>query len=187
MAQYRVGIYGGTFDPPHIGHEAVARAAMDALRLDRLLIIPSADPPHKRATTNATTRLKLTHAAFGAIPGVEVSAMELEREGPSYTVTTLREIAGQNPDAELYLIIGSDQAAVLDTWRGVQEIAGLATICVAARPGYASGESPVPLLGFPCERIDLSSTRIRAMLERGEAVEGLVSEGVARLLRRAAA
>jgi cytidyltransferase-like protein len=131
----RIGVFGGQFDPPHNGHLAVVRAARDQLGLDQMLIVPSARPPHRPdPATPAETRYRLAQAAFAAEPGVEVSRIELDRDGPGYTVETLEALAG--PDRELYLILGADQLAAMasDRRRGAAGGAAGGRGC-AARDG----------------------------------------------------
>ena len=126
----RIGVFGGEFDPPHLGHLAVVRAARDQLALDRLLVMPTGHPPHRDASpTPAEDRLRMAQLAFAGEPGVEVSRIELDREGPSYTVETLRALA---PLGELVLIVGADQCD-LRSWREPDEILQLASLAVAPR------------------------------------------------------
>ncbi len=135
----RIGIYGGTFNPPHTGHFAAAREAIRTLKLDRLLLMPDATPPHKplpEGTPDAEHRLAMTRIMADALlePDiVEVSTLELHREGPSYTVDTLKEIHREYPGAKLYLLLGTDMFLTLHQWRGPKEIAKLAVICAFAR------------------------------------------------------
>ena len=129
----RIGVFGGEFDPPHLGHLAVVRAARDQLALDRLLVIPTGRPPHRDASpTPGEDRLRMAQLAFAGEPGVEVSRIELDREGPSYTVDTLRALA---PLGELVLIVGADQCD-LRSWREPDEILRLASLAVAPRGGH---------------------------------------------------
>ncbi|MEJ2206582.1 MAG: nicotinate (nicotinamide) nucleotide adenylyltransferase, partial [Gemmatimonadota bacterium] len=116
----RIGLFGGTFDPPHIGHVTVARDVADALDLDMVLWIPAGVPPHKpgEEVSSAELRLEMAEAAADADRRFRVTDMELRREGPSFTVDTLRATRREHPDADLFLIVGADQLKVLDTgWR----------------------------------------------------------------------
>ncbi len=130
----RVGVMGGAFDPPHLAHQALAQAALAQLRLDELRLVPTGQAWHKaRALSAAQHRLAMVQLAFGDQPKVIVDPRETEREGPSYTIDTLRELAIKYPQAELFLIIGADQAQALPTWKAWQEILQIAIICVADR------------------------------------------------------
>lgn len=190
----RIGIFGGTFDPPHLGHLIVAQDAWQALRLDQLIFVPAAAPPHKRgrAITEATIRLGMLKAAVAGDPRFEVSDLELRRAGPSYTVDTLRELRGANPGAELYFLLGVDQFAGFPTWREPEEIARLAKLVVLTRGGEAPdasvangevGAERFPHLLLEVTRIDLSATAIRARVAAGEPIRYLVPEEVAAIIR----
>ena len=132
----RVGIYGGSFNPPHVGHSLAAREMTDRLGLDRLLIVPAAVPPHKAlpdGSPGAADRLELCRLAFAGIPKAEVCDLELRREGPSYTIDTLRALRQSLPDDELFLMMGTDMLLSFDLWREPEEIARLATLAVVRR------------------------------------------------------
>ena len=130
----RVGVFGGAFDPPHNTHAALIELALAQLQLDQLRVIPTGEAWHKaRPLSPATDRLAMAELAFSKIPGVVVDARETQRAGPSYTVNTLQELRQENPDAELVLLIGGDQARALPTWHRWHEILQYATICVADR------------------------------------------------------
>ena len=137
-----VGILGGTFDPFHLGHLALARAARDELRLDRLLVIPAADPPHKpgRAISPAETRLRLVEAGIAGEPRMAASRIELDRPGPSYTVDTVAELLAHDGDAgrarEITVILSAESFAGLATWREPERLLDLARIAVAPRAGH---------------------------------------------------
>jgi nicotinate-nucleotide adenylyltransferase len=174
----RIGVFGGEFDPPHLGHQAVVRTARDQLALDRLLVVPTGQPPHRDASpTPAEDRLQMAQLAFAAEPGVEVSRIELDREGPSYTVDTLRALA---PLGDLVLIVGADQCD-LRTWREPDEILRLASLAVAPRGGYvcAAGVNVTELAMAP---VDLSSTTVRRRLAEGVG-EDAVDPAVLALIR----
>ncbi|MGN6380918.1 MAG: nicotinate-nicotinamide nucleotide adenylyltransferase [Gaiellales bacterium] len=160
----RVGVFGGQFDPPHNGHLDVVRAARDQLDLDRVLVIPDDNPPHRPASVQPTeVRLRLAEAAFAGEPRVEVRA-PATGEHPEYTVHVLERLAGEG---DLYLIIGADQFARFFTWRDPDRIRELATIVVAPRSEHAVADPGVVVLDMP--PVDLSSTELRACLaEDGE-------------------
>lgn len=184
----RVGIFGGTFDPPHIGHLIVAQDAWAALGLDRVLFVPAAVPPHKRgrAVSPAALRLEMIRAAVAGDPRFEVEDLELRRAGPSYTVDTLRELRARDPEGELFFLLGVDQFRELHTWREPEEVARLATLAVLSRGGAEGGEEAV---GFPhrtvqVTRIDLSATEIRRRVPAGEPIRYLVPAEVDAVVRR---
>ncbi len=130
----RIGVFGGQFDPPHNGHLAVVRAATKQLGLDRVLVVPSARPPHRPARRRPPRPATgWREAAFAGEPGVEVSRIEIDRDGPGYTAKTLEALSG--PDRELYLILGADQLAALESWNRPERVRELARLAVAARPG----------------------------------------------------
>jgi nicotinate-nucleotide adenylyltransferase len=166
----RLGVFGGEFDPPHLGHLAVVRAARGQLGLDRVIVVPTARPPHREASaTPAETRVRLAEAAFAGEPGVEVSRMELDRPGPSYTVDTLRALA---PRGELVLILGADQAGelVAGGWHESDQVLSLAHLAVAPRGLNQAFYGPdVTELRMP--PVDVSSTGVRAALRAGSGAD----------------
>lgn len=207
----RIGLFGGAFDPPHLAHAALAAAAIDQLQLDELRILPTGQAWHKsRGLTDAAHRVAMTRLAFAGLPVVVVDEREIRRQGPSYTVDTLREVAAEAPGAALFLVIGADQALAFDRWRAPDEIAALATICVAGRPAEgqrapegtqesmglhgqsrpdeAAAASPrYPIAGGRWQDLRLppmavSATGIRQALARGETPAGLLDAAVARYI-----
>lgn len=178
----RLGMLGGTFDPLHIGHLVVAQDVVEALELDRLLVVPAARPPHREAALPAELRLELTREAFGGDPRIEVSDLELRREGPSYTVDTLEEIRRRRDPAALYCVIGVDQLRELAGWREPERIADLATLAVMSRGGELPepGEAgaPVDFVPVPVTRVELSGSRLRERLASGRSVRYLVPESI---------
>ena len=131
----RIGVYGGTFNPIHTGHVRLAQSYLEALSLDKILVIPANIPPHKRAKQllPGDVRMELCRLACGEDERLEVTDIELKREGSSFTVDTLRELKVIYPGAELYLIVGSDMFLTMETWRESGEIFRLCTICTGAR------------------------------------------------------
>ena len=185
----KIGVFGGTFNPPHNGHVRLAKAAADQLKLDKLLVIPSCIPPHKIAAKLADghERLEMCRLAFGCDPRFEVSPMELERGSRSYTVETLRELKALYPDSELYFIVGSDMLESFDKWYLWQEILSLSVLCAASRE---AGYSPdLSRFGKLAERIriitldplEVSSTQIRN--SAGEVSSELLDPKVAAYIR----
>jgi nicotinate-nucleotide adenylyltransferase len=181
VKRLRVGIFGGTFDPPHWGHLLLAETAREELRLDRVLFVPARVPPHKttRHVSPAPVRVRLLRAALRG-SAFEISRVELERPGPSYTVDTLEAIARRMPGARLFLLIGADSLADLPTWREPARIARLATLAVARRPGVPDPTSRVVVLGNP--PVDLSSSELRARVARGKSIRFRVPPAVERLV-----
>lgn len=185
----RLGLLGGTFDPPHVGHLMVAQDALEALDLDRVLFIPAAVPPHKQGqvTAPAKVRLEMLRAAIAGDPRFAADDMEIRRPGPSYTVTTLRELREREPDSRLFFLAGTDQMRELHTWKEPQEIARLATLVAVSREGAAvnqCGCGHLPLRSIQVTRIDLSATHVRRRVAEGRSIRYLVPEGVEAIIRR---
>jgi nicotinate-nucleotide adenylyltransferase len=181
VARPRVGVFGGTFDPPHHGHLIVAAEARDALELEQVLLVPAADPPHKRGRVRASAdqRLRMLRAATAGDERFHVDDLELRREGASYTVDTLRELAAREPDAELVFLLGIDQFRDLDSWREPREIARLATLGVFARGGRGPDlGGPYGAIQVPISRIDISATEIRRRVALGGSVRYFVPDSV---------
>lgn len=181
MAATRIGVFGGTFDPPHHGHLIVASEAFESLHLDRLLFIPAADPPHKggRVRTPPEQRLRLLAAAIAGDPRFDLDDLEIRRGGTSYTVDTLRELRRKAPEARLFFLLGIDQYRQLDGWREPREVARLATLAVFARGGETPDlTGPYGGVYVPVSRIDISSTAIRKRARAGHSIRYFVPERV---------
>ena len=181
---------GGTFDPPHVGHVAAARAAMERLGLDRLLLVVANDPWQKsgqREISAAEDRYALTEALARGIPGAEASRLEIDRGGPSYSVDTAEELlAAAGRPVELFLVVGADLVPELGSWHRSADLQRLVTLAVVSRPGDAV---PAVAPGWRVERVDgpqvaISSSEVRDLLASGRSVEGLVPEAVIRCIRR---
>ena len=190
-AALRVGVFGGAFDPPHRGHVSLAQAALEQLQLDVLHAIPTGQAWHKtRDLTASVHRLAMTRLAFEGVDRVRVDAREIARNGPSYTVDTLTELQAAYPQAQLYLLVGEDQAKALPTWHRWQGIVQLAIICVAARADCTGAIGQFDALNslLPDMRIlkmpplAISATDIRRRLAHHENVAPLVFEPVARYI-----
>lgn len=178
----RLGVLGGTFDPIHVGHQIVAQDAVEGLDLDRLLVVPAGQPPHREATQPAGRRLRLARGAFEGDRRVEVTDLEVERPGPSYTVDTLEELLELRSPSELFCVIGADQLREFDSWRRPERIAEIARLTVMNR-GDEEPRPPPPLAdldyrSLDVTRIELSSTLIRDRIEAGRPVRYLVPEAV---------
>ncbi|MEY2619995.1 MAG: hypothetical protein RL522_2997 [Pseudomonadota bacterium] len=187
----RLGLFGGAFDPPHIAHVALARAALQQLQLDELRVLPTGSAWHKtRTLSDAAHRLAMTRLAFADVPGVVVDDRELHRSGPTYTVDTLRELRREHPQASLVLVIGADQADAFDQWRESAEIARLAIISIAGRPRADEPAGAIDATRIPGGQwvpielppLPVSATDIRQRLACGQGVGHLVPEPVARYI-----
>ena len=170
----RIGVLGGSFDPPHRGHVAVAEAAVRGLGLDLLLVVPAAQAPLRDATPRAGAgdRLELARLAFAGVPRAEVDDREVRRGGISYSVETARELAREHPGADLVWVLGADQLARLHLWREAPELCRLARFAVLAREGREGAVDPSLAALARVERlrapeVDVSSTRLRALLASG--------------------
>ena len=189
----RVGVVGGTFDPIHVGHIAMAEGAADCAALERVLLVPAAEPPHRPpASAPAADRLAMTRLAAAGHPRLQASDIEVRRAGPSYTVDTLRELAREHPGDELYLVLGWDAAREIAAWREPGEIMRLARLVVVPRPGSPTprpedlpGAGIDPARTLLCEVVtpDVESRDIRRMIERGDRLDGLLEPGVEAYLR----
>lgn len=183
----RIGVFGGTFDPPHIGHLLVAQEVHHRLALDRVLWVPAAIPPHKQdqRITPAGLRLEMVAAAIAGDDRFRLCDLEVKRQGPSYTVDTLRALRADSPADELFLILGADQLRELATWREPGEVRRLATLVGFAR----AGEAPPEMEGVrrvEVPRVDISSTEARRRVGAGDPVTYLVPPGVAAVIVREA-
>lgn len=184
----RLGLFGGTFDPPHNAHLALARAALDEFQLDSLHWIPAGRPWQKaRQITEAAHREAMVRAAIDGEPRFVLDRIEIERQGPSYTLDTVRALRAQHAAAALYLVIGADQYAGLHTWQGWQELLGLVTLAVANRPGLMPPVNAdvlrTPHRVVPLPMLDISATDIRSRVARGLPVDSLVPPAVARYIK----
>ena len=177
----RIGLFGGSFNPPHLGHLALARTVLDLNLADRVCLVPAATPPHKRISGGVDAESRLAMARLMASEDKRLNAddIELERAGPSYTIDTLRQLIAQHPDATYRLIIGSDLAKTFATWREYREILRLAPPLVAERPddmfrgegdfaGMPPEDAAVLKNGrFTMDPVDISSTKVRGLVAEG--------------------
>lgn len=180
-----IGILGGAFDPIHSGHIAAAEAAMAALSLDRVLLLPSGEPPYKRLRASRADRMRLTELACAGRPGLIPCDLEITRPGLTYTVDTLRALRAAYPGDELVYLLGADALGTLSKWRGLQEIASLAAFAVIGRPGAAAGTAPDGVRLLPChiEGPDISSGMVRRRMAEGGDLSGLMPPAAADYLR----
>jgi nicotinate-nucleotide adenylyltransferase len=183
-----IGIYGGSFNPVHVGHVLLAREALETLSLDEVRLIPAARNPFKTLAGQAPAedRLEMLKLAVEGEPGFVVDPRELSREGPSYTVDTLRELTAEFPRARFFLIIGQDQLTALERWREIEEILRLATPVVIPRSALTTGE-PLPRSHALLEGrevpwlsrvFDLSATEVRNRVASGRNIRYLVPDKV---------
>ena len=194
----RIVLYGGSFDPPHVGHVEAARTAVEALEPDRLLIMPDHQPPHKELGEDGPPpgeRLALCRLAFAGIPGAEVSDLELRREGKSYTADTVEQLLGENPDAELTLMIGEDMLRCFDKWYRYHYLLSVCALAVLPRPEGDGEELEAVCERFrreygaaitvlPYEPVEVSSHEIREKLPRRLGTELLPEKVYAEIIRR---
>jgi len=175
----RLGVFGGTFDPVHVGHLAIARTAVETVPLDRVLFVVARRSPLKDRSPQASEadRVAMLRLAVSGEPAFAVSTLELERAGPSYTVDTLEQLARSG--ASLFLILGGDAFAALGGWQRAERIREIATILVAARPGAPEPAGARPL---DAPRLDLSSRELRARASRGRSLRYLVPDTVWRYI-----
>jgi nicotinate-nucleotide adenylyltransferase len=190
----RIGVLGGTFDPPHIGHLWLATLAADSLGLSRVLLMPAARPPHKggQPVSNAADRVTMTRLAIAGDALLDLSLVEMERPGPSYTIDSLVELRASLDEAELVLIMAADSFAEIDTWREPDRLLELAEWAVGPRPGatlpdraalrrrFGANESRIHLLAGPS--LDVSSSEIRRRVAAGGSIRYLVPRAVEELI-----
>jgi nicotinate-nucleotide adenylyltransferase len=184
----KIGILGGTFDPPHVGHLIAAQDTFEALSLDRLIFIPARVPPHKQSetVTPAEIRLQMVRLAIADDRRFEVSDVELRRTGPSFTIDTLRELKAAHPEDELFLLIGVDQVREFSTWREPEAVLRCAKVVMLTRRGIEEvPQSDIVHRIVPVTRVDVSSTLVRERAHAGQAIRYLVPEAVEKVIAAA--
>lgn len=186
----RLGVLGGTFDPPHVGHLLAASDACEALALDKVLFVPAKIPPYKSRTVQASPdqRLEMLRLTLGPDPRFEASRLELDRDGLSFTVDTLDALSKATPGVSLFMLIGEDLATQIASWRDAARIAELASIVVLIRTmptKKSSLESTLPMTRLTTRRIELSSTEIRERVKAGRSIHGFVTDAVAAFISAA--
>ena len=192
----RIGIYGGAFDPPHLAHLAIARAAWVQFQLDQLRVIPTGSAWHKnRPLTASLHRLAMAHLAFDDIHRVVVDPREIQRDGPTFTIDTLSELKVEYPNALFYLFVGQDQAQAFTTWHRWEAILDIATLVVAQRPDGSSADNPADTArwhnGVPAKvqsldmpMMDVSATDIRSRLSQADLEPTSLPEHVLRYIKQ---
>jgi nicotinate-nucleotide adenylyltransferase len=181
----KLGILGGLFDPIHFGHISLCREAQKQLDLDRILFIPSYNPPHKHKVSSYKHRRKMVELAIKDIPDFLLSDLESEIEGPSYTVMTLTRLVQKYPDFELYFIIGSDNLKKMEEWYQPEKIFQMATVVMGNRPGeegLRSGQFEGRLKRIEIHPMDISSTEIREAVRNNRNINEYVPPQVAKYI-----
>ncbi|WP_050615841.1 nicotinate-nucleotide adenylyltransferase [Bacillus testis] len=175
----RVGILGGTFDPPHIGHVILANEVRSALQLDEVRFMPNHTPPHKKKTESISNdeRLKMLELSIAGEPYFKLEKIELQSPGPSYTYNTMKQLKEKEPDTEFFFIIGSDMIEYLPKWYRIEELVELVTFVGVKRPSYSS-ETPYPVILVDTPQIYLSSSMIRDKVKKGKSIKFLVLPAV---------
>lgn len=190
----QIGLMGGSFNPIHCGHLNMARAALESGAVEQVLFLPSGNPPHKRAgLEDKHHRLAMAELAIVGENGMAICTEEIERSGVIYTVDTLNILREKMPDCRFHYLIGADTLGVLHTWRRAEEVIRLCAFLVVMRPGEDAAQMQAlhkswrargaDIAFLPAQMMDISSTEIRARLERGQALEGLVPAPVEAYIR----
>lgn len=189
----RIGIFGGTFDPVHVGHLVAATWCLDALDLDLMMLMVANEPWQKvgtRELSSAEDRFSVVEAAVAAVPKLEASRLEIDRGGPSYTADTVRELEEKFPGAQLFVVVGSDVASELRTWQRIEEFEDSTTLVVVDRGGVLAAEGPAQsprwsgrLQKVRMPTIELSSSELRQRLRDGLSVDFLIPEPAIRCIR----
>ena len=187
-ASLRIGLFGGTFDPPHVGHLVTAVNVRHALNLDIVILMVANDPWQKSGSRDVTTgedRFAMVEAAVSVVDGVVAGRDELDRGGPSYTADTLMALAEKHPGAELFTIVGDDAAAGLPSWTRVDQVAEYSQLVVVDRPGVAV-ELPQQFnwLRVESPRLEVSSTDLRSRFSDGRPLDYLVTEPVLHVIEQ---
>jgi len=177
--QKRIGIMGGTFNPPHLGHLIIAQQVGEQLGLDKIYFMPDAEPPHvdEKVSIPAIHREMMVRQSIMGNPLFDIETIELERGGKSYTIDTMKLLVAMHPDADFYFIIGGDMVAYLPKWKRIDELVQLVQFVGVARPGYVK-ETAYPIIWVDAPLVDISSTEIRKMVKTGRSIQYLVPDDV---------
>lgn len=190
----RIGYFGGSFDPVHKGHMTLVKEIRDLAKLDQVFLMPTCRAPHKihRRATPGSHRVKMLELAIGDEKDLLIDTREIARQGPSYTVDTMREVKAERPNDELFFLIGMDSLADLPNWYRIEELSALVTFLVAVRPGHKSEDADALLSGsgikyevFPTTAVDVSSTGLRRELAQGSNTDDFVKPQVGEYIRGA--
>ncbi|MFT8362067.1 MAG: nicotinate-nucleotide adenylyltransferase [Sporolactobacillus sp.] len=183
----KIGLIGGTFDPPHLAHLIIAEEALEACTLDEVWFIPSFQPPHvhgKRARAQAMDRVEMVRRSIGRNKRFKLELTEILREGPSYTVDTLRDLRKKHPNDQFYFIMGADMINDLPTWHGVRELCQLTSFIGFSRPGYVAlppDYAAVTFIEMPV--LDISSSALRKRFSEGRSCRYFVTDSVANYIK----
>jgi nicotinate-nucleotide adenylyltransferase len=183
----RIGLVGGTFDPPHLGHLVVAECALVELGLDEVRLLVAGAPWMKTPVSAAADRVALVEAAVIDVPGLSCDAREVSRAGPTFTADTLAEVQAEEPDAELFFVLGEDAAVALPEWERIEDAFELATFVVVTRPGSEPPDDaklPSAVIHLEIPQLRVSSTDLRERFARGGATRWLVPPSVDAEVRR---
>lgn len=179
----KIGLLGGTFDPPHIGHLVMAEEVYERLSLDEVWFIPSAEPPHKeKAKVSAQDRLAMLKVAVGQIDYFKIKTIELEREGKSYTLDTINALQQSYPNDQFYFIIGADMVEYLPNWYKIDQLVEKVQFVGVKRPDFEL-ETPYPVILLDTPGLDVSSTMVRERLEMNRSVRYLIPQHVLALIK----
>ncbi|AQQ52945.1 nicotinate-nucleotide adenylyltransferase [Planococcus lenghuensis] len=180
----KIGVLGGTFNPPHIGHLIMANEALFKLGLDEVRLMPNAVAPHKEvAGADAAQRLEMTRLAASGYPGIEVEAFEIEKGGVSYSVDTMQQLTDREPDAVFYFLIGGDMIEGLTDWHRIDDLLKIVTFAGFRRPGY-NEETAYPVTLVDAPELKLSSTFLRERIAAGGPVAHLIPDAVEQFIRK---
>ena len=181
MSRARVGVLGGTFDPIHLGHLALARQVRDAVRLERVIFVPAGNPWQKQCHASVEDRLAMVRLAIAGQEDLDISMVDVERQGPTYTIDTLEDLATQFPSDDLWFIVGADAARGMSTWHRSEELLHAGKFLVVSRPGEPPLQAPegmrsLELVNIPS--VDVSSTMCRQAVREGKPLDALVPTAV---------
>jgi nicotinate-nucleotide adenylyltransferase len=176
-----IGLFGGSFDPVHHGHLMVAQVARETLQLPEVRFVPAGIQPVKAGAhlASAADRVAMLRLALASVPGMTVETCEVEREGPSYTVDTLRALAAREPGESFILLLGADAAQDLPRWREAEEVLRRAKVAVLTRPGHEAPVAPWVSAVVPVPALDLSATDLRRRAAAGRSLRYFVPDAVA--------
>jgi len=181
----RIGILGGTFNPPHIGHLILAEEARDRFRLDKVFFIPNYFPPHKDVPlAKAEDRLEMVKLSIKDNKNFVCLDIEIKRGGRSFTIDTVRQLRKRYPNEELFLILGSDLAKDFATWKDYRQLLGMVKVLVAKREGDVTGKNKLGFIFFDVVQVDVSSSLIRERIKEGLPIKYLVHPQVERFIKR---
>lgn len=184
----KIGLFGGSFNPPHIGHLIIAQEALHALNLERILFMPTNLPPHKRCDVAPELRYEMTCIAIAGNPSFEVTDVELARGGTSYTADTLRDLSNRFRGTDFYLLVGADEFAEIETWKEPETVLTLSSLVVMLRPGVdlaqVSHRFKDKCATIKVPLIEISSTYVRELVRQGRNIQYVVPPGVAEFIEQ---